>query len=146
MDEENENGKDRGDKRPVVINKTHWGWPAAIIVIVIVGMMLIGGMFAWAFWGGGYGGYWGMHGSYGNRMMDEHGYGIMFGGDRVVGTVTAVDGSSFTVAGDGSTTKVTTDDSTRYTYGNQVKVNDTVMVLGNTSGGTLKADRVVINP
>lgn len=143
MDEDS--GKNNG-KKTVVINKTHWGWPAAIIVIIIFGLMFIGGIFAWTVWGGGY---YGMHGgAYGNRMMDRNGgYGSMFSSqDRVVGTVTAVDGSSFTVAGDGSSTKVTTDNSTRYTYGDQVKVNDTVLVFGNTSGGTLKADRVIINP
>lgn len=67
-------------------------------------------------------------------------------GDRVTGVVTAVDGSSFTLAGFGSTTNVTTNSSTQYQGGNTVKVNDTVAAIGTTSNGILTATQVSINP
>jgi len=68
------------------------------------------------------------------------------GQNRTSGVVTAVNGSSFTLAGHGSTTEVTTNSSTQYRDGNTVKVNDTVVVSGTTINGTLTATKVVINP
>lgn len=68
------------------------------------------------------------------------------GQTRVSGVVTAVNGSSFTLAGSGATVKVTTNGSTRYQDGNQVKQNDTVMVFGNETNGTITATRIRINP
>jgi hypothetical protein len=62
------------------------------------------------------------------------------------GVVTNVNGSSFTVAGNGSTQQVATDGSTQYQSGNQVKVNDTVIVYGTTTNNTLTATQIIINP
>jgi len=72
--------------------------------------------------------------------------GVLNGSNRASGTVTAVNGSSFTLAGYGSTTNVQTNSSTQYEGGNSVKVNDTVTAFGTTSNGTLTATLVVINP
>ena len=59
------------------------------------------------------------------------------------GVVTAVDGSIITVAGNGTTTKVTTTDSTTYTGDDKpAAVNDTIMVVGTTSGDTFTATRI----
>lgn len=64
---------------------------------------------------------------------------------RVTGVVTAIDGTTLTVAGGGVTKKVTTNDSTSYFGAAQpVKVNDTVMITGTTSGDTFAAGRIVI--
>lgn len=91
----------------------------------------------------------------------EHGF-MMFGGHmggqalgesitingqtRASGVVTGVNGSNFTIAGSGAVANVTTNSSTSYQNGNQVKQNDTVVVLGTSSNNTLTATRVVINP
>lgn len=87
----------------------------------------------------------------GPERMHEGGFG--FGGtqtadgeSRTTGVVTSVNGDNFTVAGNGATTNVTTNSSTQYQGGNQVKQNDTVIVRGTTSNGTLTATEVVINP
>ena len=79
-------------------------------------------------------------------MMGGNGQGTVNSANQVSGVVTAVNGSSFTLAGFGSTTNVTTDSSTQYQGGNTVKVNDTVVALGTTTGGTLTATEVSINP
>lgn len=68
------------------------------------------------------------------------------GQTRTSGVVTSVNGSSFTLAGNGSTTNVTTSSSTQYQDGNSVAQNDTVIVLGTKSGDTLNATSIVINP
>lgn len=68
------------------------------------------------------------------------------GQSRTSGVVTAVNGSDFTLAGNGSTTNVTTNSSTQYQDGNQVKQNDTVIVFGTTANNTLTATSVIINP
>jgi hypothetical protein len=64
---------------------------------------------------------------------------------RVSGVVTAINGSTLTVAGNGTTKQVTTNDSTTY-YGaaQPVKVNDSIMITGTTSGDTFTAGRIVI--
>lgn len=50
---------------------------------------------------------------------------------RVMGVVTAVDGDTITVAGNGATTKVTVNDNTTYTGDDKpAKVNDTIMAFG----------------
>jgi hypothetical protein len=66
--------------------------------------------------------------------------------NRLVGVVTAVNGSSLTVAGNGATSTVNTSSSTRYRNGNATKVNDTVMILGTNNNGTWTAEQIVINP
>lgn len=68
------------------------------------------------------------------------------GQSRLNGVVTSVNGNNFTVAGNGATTNVTTNSSTTYQDGNQVKQNDSVVVFGTTSNGTLTATRIIINP
>lgn len=66
---------------------------------------------------------------------------------RIAGVITAVDGATLTVAGNGTSTKVTTSDATIYSGDDSTaKVNDTVMVLGNkTDDGTVAASRIVIS-
>lgn len=82
------------------------------------------------------------HGMYGMR-----GVGMMDNSQNTVsGVVTNVTGSSFTVAGSGSTQKVSISNSTQYTGGNQVKTNDTVVIYGTTNNGVLAATQVIINP
>jgi hypothetical protein len=85
----------------------------------------------------------------------EHGFmmGGGFGGNVTVngqsrdeGVVTSVSGNNFTLAGHGATANVTTNSSTQYQGGNTVKQNDTVVVYGTQSNGTLTATQVVINP
>ena len=50
---------------------------------------------------------------------------------RVMGVVTAVDGDTITVAGNGATTKVTVNDNTTYSGDDKpAKVNDTIMAFG----------------
>lgn len=50
---------------------------------------------------------------------------------RVSGVVTAVDSNTLTVAGNGTTTKVTVNDNTAYTGSDKpAKVNDTIMAFG----------------
>jgi len=68
------------------------------------------------------------------------------GENRTTGVVTSVNGDNFTVAGNGATTNVTTNSSTQYQGGNQVKQNDTVIVRGTSSNGTITATEVAINP
>lgn len=67
-------------------------------------------------------------------------------GNRISGVVTSVNGGDFTIAGNGSTTNVTTSSSTQYQNGNSVKQNDTVVVFGTTTNGTITATEVAINP
>jgi hypothetical protein len=67
-------------------------------------------------------------------------------GNSTRGVVTAVNGASFTLAGNGATTNVTTNSSTQYQDGNTVKQNDTVIVFGTTTNNTLTATQVIINP
>lgn len=63
---------------------------------------------------------------------------------RVSGVVTAVDGSTVTVAGNGTTTKVTVSSSTTYVGSSQpAQVNDTIMASGARDGsGNLVAATV----
>lgn len=64
-------------------------------------------------------------------------------GTRVSGVVIAVDGSTITVAGNGTTTKVVVNDSTTYTGDDKpAAVNDTIMVVGTKSDDTITATRV----
>lgn len=64
---------------------------------------------------------------------------------RVIGVVTQVNADSFTVAGNGTTKTVKTNGSTVYnTAGNKVAVNDSVSVIGVTSGDSFTATRVMV--
>jgi hypothetical protein len=80
----------------------------------------------------------------GNAFIGKRGFGD--NQNRLHGTVTAVNGSGFTVAGNGAVTQVQTSSSTQYHGGNQVKVNDTVVASGTTSDGSFQATDIVINP
>lgn len=63
---------------------------------------------------------------------------------RVSGVVTAVDGDTLTVSGNGTTTKVTVSSNTSYTGSNEpAKVNDSIVAFGaKDSSGTLVASQV----
>lgn len=64
---------------------------------------------------------------------------------RVSGVVTAVDGSTITIAGNGTTVKVTVNDSTSYSGDDKpAAINDTIIAVGTTSGDTFTATRVVL--
>lgn len=64
---------------------------------------------------------------------------------RVSGVVTAIDGMKLTIAGYGASKIVEINDKTEY-YGaaQPVKVNDTVMISGTSSGDTFTASRITI--
>lgn len=64
----------------------------------------------------------------------------------VSGVVTVIDGNTLTVAGSGTTKQVKTTDTTEY-YGaaQQVKVNDSVRIIGTTEGEAFTATRVMIS-
>ncbi len=76
----------------------------------------------------------------GGMMDDGFGRGMRGGASsdtnsasstRVMGVVTVVDGDVITVAGNGTTTKVTVNDNTTYTGDDKpAKVNDTIMAVG----------------
>jgi len=65
---------------------------------------------------------------------------------RLSGVVTAVNGTTFTVGGNGATNSVQTTSSTQFTGGDKVAVNDSVIVSGTTNNGTFTATQVAINP
>lgn len=64
----------------------------------------------------------------------------------VSGVVTAINNNTLTVAGRGTTKQIKTTDSTEY-YGaaQPVKVNDSVRIMGDASGDTFTATRVMIS-
>lgn len=92
----------------------------------------------------------GLAGGFGERrFMMGGGFGsngTVNGQSRDEGVVTSVSGNNFTLAGNGATTNVATNSSTQYQGGNSVKQNDTVVVFGTESNGTLTATQIVINP
>lgn len=68
--------------------------------------------------------------------------------DRTVvsGVVTAVDGSTLTVAGNGTTTKVVVNDDTTYRGSSKpAAINDTIRVVGTTSNDTVTATTVYLS-
>lgn len=84
-------------------------------------------------------------------MQRGGGYGMMGGyGDsanttstRVNGVVIAVDGSTLTVAGNGTTTTVKVTDNTTYTGSSKpAAINDTITAFGTTSDGVFTATSV----
>jgi hypothetical protein len=95
-------------------------------------------------------GMFGMHERpFGGRGFGGGGQGMMPRGDnenRLAGVVTAINGSSFTIAGGGSTNTVQANDSTQYTGADKVATNDSVVVVGTINNGTFTASQVVINP
>src|SRR5665213_602853 len=125
-------------------NKRNWlaGGILVILVLLLVGALAHGRQNGPGRFGKNFGGY---------GMMQRHQGGFMQAGNfngsnqnRITGTVTAVNGSTFTIAGGGSTNEVTTNSSTQYQGGAQPKVNDTVVVLGTINSGTFTATEVVI--
>jgi hypothetical protein len=92
----------------------------------------------------------------GNRY-DREGRGGAFGGGMMGGTtnnstmvsgvITAIDGATLTVAGNGTTKAVITNDDTTEYFGaaQPVKVNDSVRITGTTSGDAFTATRVMIH-
>lgn len=136
-------------------NMNH-GWPYGLLGVLIILVVFMAGMGVarhhqlertGGFFGGPGPGRVGMH----ERGFRTTGGGvgagtISNGQSRARGVVTSVNGSDFTLAGNGSTTNVTTNSSTQYQDGNQVKQNDTVIVFGTTANNTLTATNIVINP
>ena len=67
-------------------------------------------------------------------------------GSNLTGVVTAINGDKLTIAGNGTTSTVSTTSSTQYVGASQVAIDDTVMISGTTASGTLTATQIVINP
>ncbi len=65
--------------------------------------------------------------------------------DILQGVVTAFDGSTLTVAGHGSVSTVQVTADTQYLGASKVAVNDSVQVFGDTAGGVLTAERIIVN-
>jgi len=65
---------------------------------------------------------------------------------NISGVVTAVNGTSFTVAGNGATNTVQTNSNTQYVNASKVAVNDSVVISGSINNGTFTASQVVVNP
>ncbi|MDB5161473.1 MAG: hypothetical protein JWO96_853 [Candidatus Saccharibacteria bacterium] len=142
-----DNTDKRVEKEPFYhtsLSRRNWLVPALLVVIVI----LLAGMFASHRERQGVNGLPGR----GQGLMTRHerrflGQGLPGSNqNQLSGTVTAVNGSTFTIAGNGASNQVQTSSSTQYQGGNQVKINDTVVVFGTTSSGTFQASQVVINP
>ena len=129
----------------------HKSWIAGLAALLILFVVFMFGMAAGRFGTGNFGHRQSVF-MKGIMMSGDRGFGgMMHSGlinsqDRVAGTVTAVNGSSFTLAGNGSSYSVQTNSSTQWQNGRSVKVNDTVMAFGTTNGGVLTATQVVINP
>jgi hypothetical protein len=130
-------------------NSRNWLVPALLIVIILllIGMIAHGRTDRLSrIDGKGFGG------GFSTMRGPERGFmraGGKVGGSnqaQLRGVVTAVNGSTFTIAGGGATNDVTTNSSTQYQGGSQPKVNDSVLVSGTTNGGTFTATEVVINP
>ena len=130
-------------------NSRNWLVPGLLIIIILllVGMIAHGradrlGRIDGKAFGGGFS----------TMRGPERGFirtGGKIGGSnqaQLRGVVTAINGSTFTIAGDGATNDVTTNSSTQYQGGSQPKVNDSVLVSGTTNNGTFTATEVVINP
>ena len=79
----------------------------------------------------------------GGRMNDNQEYSD--NSTRISGVVTAIDGTKLTIAGYCTSKIAETNDKTQY-YGaaQPVKVNDTVMITGTTSGDSFTASRITI--
>ncbi len=67
-------------------------------------------------------------------------------GSQLQGVVTVVNGDKLTIAGNGTTSTVTTTSSTQYVGASSAAVDDTVDVMGTSSNGTLTATQIVVNP
>ena len=155
--------KTKAEERPAVPARSNYlstgpagrGWLyglGAVVILVIVfaagvgvanhrqSMVVRTGSFSGTA-GGGFG--------FGRRGSGAGGFGggtSPSGQTRVNGVVTAVSGSDFTIAGNGTTTNVTTDSSTQYQNGSTVKQNDSVLIFGTQSNGTIAASQIIVNP
>jgi hypothetical protein len=123
-----------------------WHKPGMVLVLVVVIVVIfVAGLFI------GHGG-----GRYGMNRVVSYRFGGPGGGmmsaqfganqDHIQGVVTNVNGSSLTIAGDGTTNTVQTTSSTQYIGGNSAAVNDTVSVVGSISNSAFTATRIIINP
>ena len=131
--------------------RSHKGWLFALAGLVILFWAFVIGAAAGRFYSGPLsfrerGEFASRHMLTGDRLDGGFGSRIGTNHDRASGTVTAVSGSSFTLAGHGSSYSVQTDSTTNYEGSNSVKVNDTVIAFGTTNNGVLTATQVVINP
>jgi hypothetical protein len=135
----------------VPIHRRRWFWPATAVVALILIFGFLASLFAVGMGVRHFNREDGFYGRHNHMMMREGGPGgfsahLNDNQSRLQGVVTSTNGSSFTIAGGGTTNDVQTDSSTQYPNGNQLKVNDTVVVFGTTSNGKFTASRVVINP
>lgn len=135
----------------VPIHRRRWFWPPAIAAGLVLVFSFIASLFAIGMAAHHLdrdrGGLAGLH-QRGLRAGGPIGLGDRISGSQnhLFGVVTSVNGSSFTLAGNGSTNDVETNSSTQYQNGSQVKVNDSVVVLGTTNNGKFTASRIFINP
>ena len=145
------------DKETAPHNINHHDWsisntPLLIVIAVMAALILLGGGFAIGNRSSsmnGPGPIFGQAGLFARKSggMGAHRHGFLNNSStRVSGVVTAVNGTHFTVASQGSTKDVETNSSTQYVDGSSVAVNDSVVASGTTTGSQFTADRVVINP
>ena len=134
----------------VSLQSRRWFWPAAIGVGLIVLFSFFASLFAIGIGAhdlaGGHRRAYAFNHPMSERGMRDFGPRLNDNQSHLHGVVTAVNGSSFTVAGSGSTNEVQTNSSTQYQNGSQVKVNDSVVVVGTISDGKFTASKVLINP
>lgn len=156
-----ENAQPSVDKPDVVWYKPEHR-PFVLTGLIIIFVLLIGVAFAAGHHA------WQREGAFGGRQFTSVQFlpngmrtysgdlrgGMMYGGDgstasntRVSGVVTAVDGSTITVAGNGTTTKVTVSSNTTYSGSAEpAKVNDSITAVGAKDGsGTLIASSVYLS-
>ncbi len=62
------------------------------------------------------------------------------------GVITAKNGNTITVVGNGTTNNVTINSSTQYVGGTTIAVNDTVIITGQYNNNTFTAQTIEINP
>jgi hypothetical protein len=121
----------------------------AVLAILILMFVFISGVAAGHFSNN----FSGRHGHHHMMGFKAHGPGqagmrglLGINQNVVSGAVTKVSGSSFTVAGGGTTSQVSTSSSTQYKGATAVKLNDTVVAIGTKNDAVLQATRVIVNP
>lgn len=83
-------------------------------------------------------------GGMGFRQREFIGQAVTTNQIEVGGVVTAVNGQSFTLAGNGTTNTVQTNSSTQFVGASKVSVNDSVVAVGTTNNDTFMATQVVV--